>query len=200
MAEQQTETQALVPPPVPPEEEPGLDLSAYRSLKLYELAPAFVAAMAMILEADPSTQEGQEAIELAGVRLSAINLALEAKFDGIGSILREFEASSKAIGEEIARLSARKAAIDRRSEGLKAYALSQLKRAGLSEVNGTKFTFAVRLNPEAVQIVDQAAIPRKYIRIEISESPDKNAIKAAHKAGEEIPGVVFTRGERLEIR
>ncbi|MGE5619570.1 MAG: siphovirus Gp157 family protein [Sphingomonadaceae bacterium] len=200
MAEQQTETQALVPPPVPPEEEPGLDLSAYRSLKLYELAPAFVAAMAMILEADPSTQEGQEAIELAGVRLSAINLALEAKFDGIGSILREFEASSKAIGEEIARLSARKAAIDRRSEGLKAYALSQLKRAGLSEVNGTKFTFAVRLNPEAVQVVDQAAIPRKYIRIEISESPDKNAIKAAHKAGEEIPGVVFTRGERLEIR
>ncbi len=201
MTEQQSETRDLVPPAVPLQDEgEGVDLSAYRSLKLYELAPAFVAAMAMIVEADPSTQDGQETIALAGERLEALNLAMEAKFDGIGSIVREFESTSKAIGEEITRLSVRRLTLDRKAEGLKAYAFSQLKRSGLSEVNGTRFTFTVRLNPEAVQIVDQTAIPRKYIKIEISESADKFAIKAAHKLGEEIPGVAFTRGDRLEIR
>jgi hypothetical protein len=55
----------------------------------------------------------------------------------------------------------------------------------------------LKKNPPALVIDDQAKIPSKYEKQKIEISLDKVAIKAAIKAGEEVPGVHLEQGTSL---
>lgn len=169
-------------------------------IHLYELAPAFREAMRRLMEIDPTCEEGQAEIEALGQELQALGGAIEARVDNALAIYREFETTAMALTEEIERLSMRRGALLKRAEALKQYVYMQMKRAGLDRVDGARFTAAIRQNPEAVEVVDQAAIPSEFIRTRVIQEVDKAAIKAARRAGREIPGILFTRGERLEVR
>ncbi len=173
---------------------------APRALRLYELAPAFEAAMERMLQVDTSTAEGQAEAERLGAEIEALGLALEKKVDGAAAMVANLEGTAKAIGEEIKRLLSRKVHFERQAEHLKLYVFRQMKTAGLTQVDGPRFSAAIRLNNEAVEVVEQKAIPKEFWRIQIVEEVDKKAIHAAHRAGQEVPGVRFTRGERLELR
>jgi hypothetical protein len=166
-------------------------------LRLYELAPEFGRIMAALWNADP---EDAASIEDLGHQLGELQLALEAKVMGCAHIVHEFEATATALAFEVERLNARCKTLRTKADALKRYMLTSLKQAGLDRVEGARFTVAIRQNPEAVNVTDQSLIPRKYIHIEIIETVNKVGIKAARKAGEAVPGVEFTRGERLEIK
>lgn len=169
-------------------------------IRLYELAPAYQSGLDRLLALDLSTEEGRAEAEAVGAEIESLGLAIEAKVDGTAALIAAYESTATAIAVEITRLTDRRQALAGRAERLRAYVFEQLKRAGLAQVDGPRFTAAIRLNPEAVEIVDQAAVPSKYLKVEISQSIDKKGIHADHKAGAEIPGVRFTRRERLEIR
>ncbi len=168
------------------------------TLKLYEMAPAFARLMATIWEADPGDPG---AIELAGTELEALQLAIDTKVAGCAAIVREFETTRVAITMEAERLAARAAALKAKEDRLREYMHRALLAAGLTRVETARFTVSVRQNPEAVEIVQQADVPAEYIRTRITQEVDKTAIKRHHAAtGEDVPGVRFTRGTRLEIR
>jgi hypothetical protein len=172
-------------------------------LHLYELAPAYRKAMELLLSIDSiegSPDEVSGKVDGIYAMVEDLGLAIEAKVDNTAAMIAEYEASAEALVDQIRHLTARRASFTRRAEGLRAYLFQQLKSSGLTQIDGPRFTAAIRLNPEAVQVADLSAIPRKYIKVEIVETPLKNEIKAARKAGETVPGVEFTRGERLEIR
>jgi hypothetical protein len=169
-------------------------------LHLYELAPEYEVEMQRLLALDTSTTEGMLEAEEIGRTLELLGYAIEQKVDNTAAMIANFEGTASALSQEIDRLVIRRSYFQRQAASLRSYLFVQLKRSGLSQIDGPRYTAAIRLNPEAVQVLDQAAIPRRYIRVEISESVDKTAIKAARKAGETVPGVEFTRGERLEIR
>ncbi len=172
-------------------------------LHLYELAPAYREAMDLLLSIDQiqgSPDEVSGKIDGIYATVEALGLAIEAKVDNTAAMIAEYEASAKVLDGQIRHLTERQAHFIRRAGSLRNYLFQQLRAGNLTRIDGPRFTAAIVANPERVEVVDQAAIPRKFLHIEITETPDKVAIKKAHKDGEVVPGVAFTRGERLDIR
>lgn len=168
------------------------------ALHLYEMAPAFARLMAAIWDTDPTDPE---AILRTGAELESLQLAIDAKVSGCAAIVQEFAATRAAITAEAERLASRAAALKAKEDRLREYMHRSLLAAGLTKVESARFTVSIRQNPEAVEVVDQAVIPTEYIRTKIVQDIDKAAIKKHHAAtGQEVPGVRFTRGTRLEIR
>ena len=53
-------------------------------------------------------------------------------------------------------------------------------------------TVSLRAKPASVLILDESAIPDKYMRIK--KEPDKTAIKAALESKEEVSGALLSNG------
>lgn len=53
-------------------------------------------------------------------------------------------------------------------------------------------TVSLRAPQPGVQIIDETELPEAFVRI--ARSPDKEAIRAALKAGETVPGAALTNG------
>ncbi len=52
----------------------------------------------------------------------------------------------------------------------------------------------------AVDVIDIAKIPEKYVEEVVDLKPDKKEIKAAIKAGEKVPGAVLCERESLSVK
>jgi len=169
-----------------------------RSLRLYELTDEQRQLRALLEDAE--FEEFGSPVDAIHEALDVLNMAIEHKVEAIAAVATEYVVTARAIKTEIDRLVDRHRRLMARADWLKGYMLANLTAAGLRKLEGARFTVAVRANPEALEVVDQGLIPRRFIRIEIAESVDKAAIKEALKAGAQVPGVRLTRGERLDIR
>ena len=152
--------------------------AAYSMLATAEDAPEFEAALAQLQD------------------------AIEVKADGIGRVIRMYEAGSNAIQAEIDRLADLKAYRDRRVKSLKEYLLDNMVRADMAKLDTALFRLAVRQNPPAVTVADGAVLPDAFMRV-IPEhrEVDRRAILDHVKNGGEAPeGAVVTRGRRLELK
>lgn len=76
-----------------------------------------------------------------------------------------------------------------------------LLNANIDKVAAGTFKVSVSLSPGSVAIDNASDIPPRFLTI-IPESytPDKNAIKAAIKAGEIVPGCHIEAGFQLRIK
>ena len=141
------------------------------------------------MEVIRDTLEGlQGDIEVKAVQVAKFALGLDATADQI-------DAAAKAMQERANR-------VRKRSEQIRAYLLLQMQMTNISKIECPEFTLSVRKTPEAVQIMETAVIPAEYMRQPEAPpaKPDKVALKAALKAGVEIPGVYLQGGERLEVK
>lgn len=135
------------------------------------------------------TLEGlQGDIQAKAVNVAKFALSLDATADSI-------EAAAKAMQERANR-------VRKRSEQIRAYLLFNMQATNIPKIECPEFTLAVRKTPEAVQIMETAVIPPEYMVQPPAPAarPDKAALKAALKAGVEIPGVYLQGGERLEVK
>ncbi len=74
-----------------------------------------------------------------------------------------------------------------------------LKAAGVPRVPLAEATISIGKKAAAVEIVDEALLPKAYVRV--STSPDKTAIKEALQAGKKVRGAQMgEEGERLSVR
>jgi hypothetical protein len=162
---------------------------------LYELANDYRELLTLADSGDipadviRDTLEGlQGDIQAKSVNVMKFALGLDATADSI-------EAAAKAMTERADR-------VRKRSEQIRAYLLFNMQATGTSKAECPEFTIAVRKTPEAVQIMETAVIPAEYMRQAEppAPKPDKVALKAALKAGVEIPGVYLQGGERLEVK
>jgi hypothetical protein len=76
-----------------------------------------------------------------------------------------------------------------------------MQAAGVQKIEGPRFKITIRSNPEAVDVFDAAQVPAAFMRQPEPPppSPDKTAIKAALKAGTDVPGARLTQGQRLAV-
>jgi hypothetical protein len=162
---------------------------------LYELANGYRELLTLAdsgdvpMEVIRDTLEGlQGDIEVKAVQVAKFALGLDATADQI-------DAAAKAMTERANR-------VRKRSEQIRAYLLLQMQMTGINKVECPEFTLAVRKTPDVVQIMETAVIPPEYMVQPPAPAPkpDKVALKAALKAGVEIPGVYLQGGERLEVK
>ena len=102
---------------------------------------------------------GEVPAEQIADTLEALDGEIQDKAIQVAAFTRNLEASAEAIREAGKAMLARADRIEKRAESVRAYLLFQMQAAGISKVECPWFTLAVRKNPPAVAIDDEAGDP-----------------------------------------
>jgi len=104
--------------------------------------------------------------------------------------IREAQMMRSAITEHIEALRARATRFERREEFQRKLVLRIMEAAKLCKAVLPQATLSVRPAPRAVRIINQAFIPDPFWRVK--REPDLSQIKAALKAGTDVPGAALS--------
>lgn len=125
---------------------------------------------------------------------------LQEKSQGYVDFMKNLEAHSNALKDEITRLKARKDKADELHDKLKETLLNALVELNIDTVNTVKYTIKQKNNPESVYIDEFVKLPVEYERTVIKTDPDKIKIKEALKNGIEIDGCKLVRTKGISIK
>lgn len=120
------------------------------------------------------------------------------KIDAFGNFIRIEAARAEALKVEAARLASKARTASNRIAYLKQRYLDTMQRNGLQKVRGQIYALSVRAT-DIVSITNQDALPQQFIRVKTTVEPDKVALKAALKAGQEIPGAALSQSFSLQV-
>lgn len=134
--------------------------------------------------------------------LESLDGELNDKAVSVAQFSRNIEATAAAVREAGKAMLERAARLEKRAESIRTYLLLQMEFAGVSKIESPWFVVQVKRNPPAVVIDDEHAVPDSYkVTPEPpAPRPDKKAIAAALKAGEDVPGARLVQSDRLEIK
>lgn len=126
---------------------------------------------------------------------------IEHKAENVCKFLTVLETTAEQFKSEEKRISAARKALENKAERVKEYIKESMLNADIEKLSAGTFKLSVSLSPGSVAIDDLASIPARFLTV-IPEQyqPDKAAIKAAIKAGEDVPGCHIEAGYTLRIR
>lgn len=146
-------------------------------------------------------EAGGECDENTFADLQGWQAALEIKAENIGHVKTRLDGEVeyyKAV-ERAAR--ARREAVESAQERLKRYLRDAMITADQRSIKGELFTFSVQDGRERLEISDPGKLPSDMVRIVEEIKPITDNIKAALKAGADVPGAELLIGESfLTIR
>lgn len=159
---------------------------------LYELANNYLDVLSRVPEDEDAAEDMANAV-------SELNDAIEVKAENIVKYIRNLQAESDQITEEIGKLEMKRRAKDNRIDWLRNYLAEQMKSVGLRELKAGIFDVKFRRNPPRVEVVQQSAIPQEYW---IPQLPKLSLalIKEDLQKGMEVPGTALVNGESITIR
>ncbi|ANR70142.1 hypothetical protein AXF19_03475 [Selenomonas sp. oral taxon 126] len=161
---------------------------------LYDLGDAFNGVMDLVLD---------ETMDLTVLDecLQTIEADITVKCEnGIG-LIRSLENLRDGMKTEAQRLTERQRVIDNRIRSIKEWYQRNLDAMGKSKVETMRGTMAVQNNPPSLKVTDAEQIPICYLTLVPARyEVDKDAVKTALKAGEEVPGAHLEQGRSLRIR
>jgi len=164
---------------------------------LYTIAQEYRQQSAQLAELDLDEQTLADTLE-------SIQWPIEAKAQAVAAVIGNMDAAANMVKEFAKRKADEAKAMQARADRLRQYLLDNMLACGISEIKATdgSMTLRTRQNPASLVIDDAGAIPGNlYIYPDApAPYPDKAAIKAAIKAGEDVPGVHLEHGMRLEIK
>jgi hypothetical protein len=162
---------------------------------LYEIAAEYREATEKLAELDLDEQTVADTLDSLGGDL-------QDKAQSVVMFTRNLEATAAAIKDAEAQMAQRRKAIENRVSGLKRYTLAAMEAAGVQKIDCPFFRLTVRDNPGAVDVFEPDLLPAHFmVRPELPPpAPDKKAIAAALKAGEDVPGARLVAGKRLDIK
>lgn len=117
-------------------------------------------------------------------RLEALNMAKAEKIDNVACWVKDLEADVKAFEEQEKAFAERKAAAKKTIESLKGWLMEALEGQKWSS---TRAEVRFRRS-KAVDVLDETAVPAQYMTVKTTSAPNKTAIAAALKSGEEVAG------------
>lgn len=158
-------------------------------MRLHEIAKEYreVAALA------DSDDEGmaQAVIDT----LEAVGGAFEEKAQTLVRITLNRQADIDALDNEIKRLQARKQTILNAEASFKEYLRTNMEATGINKISCPLFTITLAKGREVAVIDDADQLPDELMHVKTDIAPDKLAIAAKLKAGEEVPGARLERGQ-----
>lgn len=163
---------------------------------LYEIAAEYRQITDLLMDSDADEQVIADTLE--GERWP-----LEVKATNYAMVVRNIQATADAIKAAEEQMAARRLTLERRIDWLKRQLKAGMELAGISRVESPHFVITVQNNSvESVEIDEPALLPADYFRQPPPPPPeiDKTAIKAAIKAGIDVPGARLTRGTHLRIK
>lgn len=118
------------------------------------------------------------------------------------SAARNLEALALSIKSAEDEMYERRKALEKRAAAIRAYVKEQMERAGIQKLECPHFQIAIRHNPPAIVVDAPTMVPERFWVQQPPPPPtlDKNALKAALKAGEDVPGVHLSSSTRLDVK
>lgn len=165
------------------------------NLSLYQIAQEYRATVDYLMDTQTDAQTIQDTLE-------GESYSLEVKAQNVAYAIKNMEATAAAIKCAEQEMAERRKAIEKRAEHLREYAKTCMEIAGVSKIECPHFALSIRKNPAGVEVFESALVPSSFMRTPEPPPPsiDKNAIKEALKAGQEVPGCQLVQGTRLEIK
>ena len=142
-------------------------------------------------ECDPETGELLNAPEW-----DKLNMAYEEKVENIACYIKNLVSDIACFRAEENNLAARRKAAEKKVEFLKRLLLDNMDGQKFSTV---KCSVSFRRS-EAVQVDDVNKVPVEWLRTKTTVEPDKTAIKAALKDGQEITGCKLVENTSVQIK
>lgn len=166
-------------------------------MTLYEIERQIEEAIDKLFSAvDEETGEVDEAALHA---LDELKAERAVKMDNIGAYIKNLEAEVVALKEESKTLAKRADTKARKIESLKEYVANNMLSRSETKFESTRVVFSFRKS-EKVVIRDENAIPKKYLVKKVEFVPEKNAIKAAIKAGNKVRGAELVENQNLQVK
>ncbi len=111
--------------------------------------------------------------------------------------LRKLQGTIDAAKAEKKKIDAYIKALENRKKRLEGAYMQAMEMMKMKTIMTARGEMKIKKNPPAVIIDDVAKIPSQYMRQKVEIAPDKAAIKAAFKSGENIEGAHIEQGVSL---
>jgi len=118
----------------------------------------------------------------------------------VGAYIRNTKAMAQQIKEAEYDMAKRRKSLENHAKGLEDYLLNNMVESGISEINSPWFDLKIKKTPASIKIAENTKLPEEFLIVRTTEAPDKTALKAALKGGQNINGVSLVAGQRLEIK
>ena len=128
-------------------------------------------------------------------KLEALQIEKNDKIENIALWIKNLEAETKAIKDEINVLRERNEMKERKIEKLKQYLTENVDK----KFETSKVIISYRKSV-SVNITDESKIEEKYIKTKIETSLDKTAIKEDIKNGIEVSGAELIEKQNIQIK
>lgn len=165
-------------------------------MKLYELTQNY-RNLESLLD-NLGEQEGLT-VEMIHGALGQVEDDINTKIENTCKVIKEIEADSIGIDEEIKRLSALKKQKESTVKKLKEYVEFEMNGIGLTKVEGKLFKISFR-KYKVVKVLDETKIPKEFIKVKTTESISKTDLGKALKNGEIIEGAELVENKSLQIK
>lgn len=156
---------------------------------LYQLTDDF----SQLIDAD-----GEDEISMA--LLDLLSSEIEAKGESICKFVKVLETTAAQFKDEEKRIAERRKALENKAQRVREYMRDRLLSANIDKLAAGTFKISISTVGSCV-VDDPAKLPAKFLTV-IPEQyqPDKNAIKAAIKNGEAVPGAHIEANYSMTIR
>lgn len=161
-------------------------------MKLYELAINFK-NLSQLEEVEGLTSE---MIEEA---MSQVEGDINLKIENTCKVIKNIESDTSAIDNEIYRLLEMKKQKEKTVKSLKNYIQMQMEVTGITKIESKLFKVATKKS-KAVEILDEALLPKEFLKEKTTVAVDKIAIKKALSNGEVIEGAKIKENTSLNIK
>jgi len=128
--------------------------------------------------------------------LDALEMLRNEKLEAVALYVKSLRAEVEAFKAEQKTLADRRAIIERKAERLTDYLARSMAAFGDTKLTTPRVALSWRKS-EAVEI-DESKLPRDFYKA--TYAPNKTAIKAAIKAGEEVEGAQIVERQNLLIK
>ncbi|GAM63635.1 phage protein [Vibrio ishigakensis] len=134
------------------------------------------------------------------IKDTLIGMGFEDKLDDYLAVITNKEATSDALKEEAAKLSARKKVYDNQVKRMKGAVLMCLQALGKTTHASNKATWSTRKGVQKL-ILSESEIPESYCSWDAVRTIDKSKIQEDLKSGKEVTGAHYEQQpETLSIR
>ena len=148
---------------------------------LYEIKEGYKQIQALIEDGELDQEMLQDTFE-------GIDGEFEEKAENCGLVIRNWQAEAEMIDNEVKRLQERSKKLKADADSLQQRVFDAMAETGKTKFSTDHFQFGTRKS-EYVDIDDSVEVPEAFIKVKVTKSPDKTALKKAIKAGEVIEGV-----------
>lgn len=129
----------------------------------------------------------------------ALDVERTAKLEACALFTKNLLADVEAMKAEERRLAERRRVLENKAERMREYIARSMQTFGDPKLETARVALSFRKS-EAVQIVDELALPAEFVQVVETIKADKTALKKALKEGQDVPGAVLEVRQNLQIK